>query len=145
MLPFCCVYRHRQTGARAQRYHHLGFDRVTGDDAQPVVLGDGREEQLCFHHSKVVAYADPWPSSKGEVGIGRTCGRAFWPKTIRVEPLRLLPQGGMAMDCVRAHHDQTVGCNVVSSQFIMADGFATKDGGGWVQTQRLLNDHADVL
>src|SRR5437763_14451107 len=83
--PFCRMDGHRQTRAGTQGHHHLELDPVTREQAQLIALSHGREDQLGFHHGKVVAKADAWSPSKGEVGIGRTSRAAFWRKTLRVE------------------------------------------------------------
>src|SRR5437588_9566050 len=85
--PFCRMDGHRQTRAGTQGHHHLGLDRMTRDQAQLIALSHGREDQLGFHHGKVVAYAHARSSPKGEVGIGRTSSRALWREALRIGAL----------------------------------------------------------
>src|SRR5215469_4031400 len=99
---------HRQPIARTQSHHHLGLDPVTWEQAHLVALRHGRQDQLGFHHGKVVAKAHAWPTPKGKVGEGRTSRRALWGESLRIEALRFVPERGMTMHRIGADDDHTV-------------------------------------
>src|SRR6266581_4923031 len=117
---------------------------MTRHQVQAIALCNSSQDQLRLHHRKVVADALPWPTPKGEVGVVRATGRAFGGKALRIEHLRLLPERRVTVRRVGTEPDHTVSRNMVPSNLVLGDRFATEDPGRWVEPQRLLKYHACI-
>src|SRR5260370_3044334 len=82
---FSLKQHHRKTMTRAHGQQDLGFNLVIGNQAQPVALGDSRQDELGLHHSEVAANAQAWATAKREMGKVRAPSRAFGGEALGVK------------------------------------------------------------
>src|SRR6266702_7247198 len=114
---------HRQAIARAHGQQYLGFDRVAGEQAQPVALGDGRQDELGLHHGEVAADAQTRATAEWEMSEVRAPSRAFGGEALGVKHLRILPEIGMAVRRVRTVPDERVCGDNVAANYVIGKGF----------------------
>src|SRR5712691_12738696 len=78
-------HNHLETIFGSQAYTRIGYDLLSWYQFKGDAPGQGCEEQVTFHHGKVIADADAGTSTEGQISVARQSLLVFWGEALRVK------------------------------------------------------------
>src|SRR5512147_1492991 len=95
---------HFEPIARAQRNQSLQLYILAGRRREAAALRQAGQDEPALHAGKAFSNAQARPTSEGNIRKART-GEGEMPG---VESIRILPESGVAVDCIRAEDEQGI-------------------------------------
>ena len=93
---------HQDTMTRAQSDERVWLDWLPQHRAELIRLGHHGQEHEHLQHCQTLPDALPRPTAKGKVGEAGAAGGSLRHKPFRVEPLRVVPEGRVALQHIGA-------------------------------------------
>src|SRR5947207_14571596 len=105
---------HAHAVARAERDEALRLHRMAFLEAEPIALGDRRQDQHGLCHGERHADTDPRAGAARNVSEAMARGAALRRKALRIEAMRIVPDRRLSMQQPRRDDDSGSGRNAMA-------------------------------
>lgn len=121
-------------------------DGRLGEQSEAVTLGDGGEEERCFHHREPGTDAHARAPAKGEIREARDAAGAnrVDAPTLRIEAQRVWEETGVTLREPLEKEDVRAFADAVAAEIEILEGTAADAPGGRKKAKRFLDHHFGV-
>src|SRR5258707_1343476 len=127
-------------GAQGKVMHGIGYDALTGYEAEAGLLDNSGDEQLAFHEREMVADTDACTGAERDVGVMGQLFLALRAETLRIEDFRLWEVLWPAVQCIWGDQNICPFGNTIVVNNGLLQRLAENAGGRRIEAHGLFKD-----